>query len=289
MPGTGEGKSMGRIVDVTVNFKPHTELKLYEVLRISEEAKKPFRAENYIAEMDRHGVAMAGIVANVVQNGVKGKLLATHVDEVYPVLQAHPDRFFGWCGINPLGGMETLRYIERAVTKLGFIGVHVYPHWFGVPINDRTYWPIYAKCCELGVPITLQVGRQSPRSGGKLVARPSLLEEVAFDFPELKVIGLHIGFPFENETTAAVRSYENVYVIADAFPPSSWSQHFVDFLAHRDWGNYDGSERVMWGTDWPVQTLGPSIAELRALDIPEKAKIGILGENAIRILGLKLG
>jgi uncharacterized protein len=279
---------LGRIIDVTVNFKPHTQLKLYEVLKISEEARKPFDPESYIAEMDRHGVAMAGLIANVVQNGVRGELLATHVDEVYPVLQKYPDRFFGWCGIDPLGGMETLRYIERAVRELGFIGVHVYPHWFGIPIDHRIYWPIYAKCCELGVPITMQVGRQSPRSGGKLVARPALLEEIAFDFPELKLIGLHVGFPFENETTTAVRSHENVYVIADAWPPASWSQHFVDFIAQRDWGNYDGGEKVMWGTDWPVQKLGPSIEQVRQLDIPEETKPKLLGENAIRILGLNV-
>lgn len=280
---------MGRIIDVTVNFKPHTQLRLYEVLKISEEARKPFVAESYIAEMDRNGVAMAGIVANVAQNGVGGELLATHVDEVYPVLQAHPDRFFGWCGINPLGGMETLRYIERAVTKLGFMGVHVYPHWFGVEVNHRTYWPIYAKCCELGVPITLQVGRQSPRSGGRYCAHPSMLEEIAFDFPELKIIGLHIGFPHEADMTSAVRVHENIYILADAWPPSSWSKHFVDFIAQRDWGNNDGAERVMWGTDWPVQTLAESIRQVRELDIPAETVPKLLGENAIRILGLKPG
>ena len=116
----------------------------------------------------------------------------------------------------------------------------------------------------------------------------ALLEEIAFDFPELKLIGLHVGFPFENETTTAVRSHENDYVIADAWPPASWSQHFVDFIAQRDWGNFDGGEKVMWGTDWPVQKLGPSIEQVRQLDIPEETKRKLLGENAIRILGLNV-
>ena len=221
---------MSVIIDVTVNFKPHTELKLYEVLGVPKDAGKPIDPEAYIAEMDKAGVAMAGLVSNTVANGVGGKLLQVHVDDVYPVLQKYPDRFFGWCGINPLGGMETVRYIDRAVTKLGFTGVHVYPHWFGVPINDRIYYPFYAKCCELGVPITLQVGKQSPRSGARFCARPSLLEDVAFDFPELKLIGLHIGVPYENEMTGCVKSHENVSIIADAHPPSTWSDHFVAVL-----------------------------------------------------------
>jgi predicted TIM-barrel fold metal-dependent hydrolase len=277
---------MPPIIDVSVNFKPHTQLKLYDVLGIDRATARGVDPDAYIAEMDRNGVAMAGLVANVVQNGVGGELLATHVDEVYPVLQKHPDRFFGWVGINPLGGRETLRYIEYAVKELGFIGVHIYPHWFGVPINDRTYWPIYSKCCELDIPVTIQVGRQSPRSGARLCARPILLDEVAFDFPELTIIGLHIGVPWDAEMTSVVWSYENVYIMADAHPPRSWSRHLLDFIAQRDWGNRDGMDRVMWGTDWPVQNLTQSIAEVRVLDIPEEAKTKILGTNAIRILKL---
>ncbi|GKX32698.1 MAG: amidohydrolase [Rhizobiaceae bacterium MnEN-MB40S] len=277
---------MAPIIDVSVNFKPHKELKLYDVLGIDRDSMLPVDPEGYIAKMDENGVAMAGLIANVVQNGVHGELLATHVDEVYPVLQKYPDRFFGWCGINPLGGMDTLRYIEYAVKELGFKGVHVYPHWFGVPINDRTYWPIYAKCCELDVPITLQVGRQSPRSGGKLCGRPVWIEDAAFEFPELKLIGLHIGIPFDFEMTSAAMSYENVFIIADAHPPSSWSPHFVDYLSRPSLANKDGIKKVMWGTDWPVQELGQSISEVRALDISEEAMEGLLGANAVRILNL---
>ena len=277
---------MGRIIDVSLNFKPHLDLKLYDVLGTDKSKAKALDPEAYIAEMDRNGVAMAGVIANTVQNGVRGALLQTHVDEVYPVLQRYPDRFFGWVGIDPLGGMATLRYIEYAVRELGFKGVHVYPHWFGVPINDRTYWPIYAKCCELEVPITLQVGRQSPRSGAKLCARPQWLEDAAYDFPELRLIGLHIGVPMDYEMTSAAIGQENVYIIADAHPPSTWSQHFVDYIAQRGFINIDGMRKVMWGTDWPVQTITQSLQEVRALDLPSEALEGLLGENAIRILGL---
>ena len=277
---------MGRIIDVSLNFKPHLDLKLYDVLGTDKSKAKALDPEAYIAEMDRNGVAMAGVIANTVQNGVRGALLQTHVDEVYPVLQKYPDRFFGWVGIDPLGGMATLRYIEYAVRELGFKGVHVYPHWFGVPINDRTYWPIYAKCCELDVPITLQVGRQSPRSGAKLCARPQWLEDAAYDFPELRLIGLHIGVPMDYEMTSAAIGHENVYIIADAHPPSTWSQHFVDYIAQRGFINIDGMRKVMWGTDWPVQTISQSLQEVRALDLPPEALEGLLGENAIRILRL---
>lgn len=277
---------MARIIDVSTNFKPHTQLKLYDVLGIDKSTAKGLDPESYIAEMDANGVAMTGVIANTVANGVGGELLQTDVDEVYPVLQQHPDRFFGWVGIDPLGGMETLRYIEYGVRELGFKGVHVYPQWFGVPIHDRIYWPIYAKCCELGVPITLQVGRQSPRSGGKLCARPDWLDDVAFHFPELKLIGLHIGVPYDFEMTSCAICHENVYIIADAHPPSTWSQHFVDYCKGGMFADLDGETKVMWGTDWPVQTITRSLEEARALGLPQPALDNLLGENAIRILDL---
>ena len=52
-----------------------------------------------------------------------------------------------------------MRDLERAVKELGFIGAHTYPHWFELPPDHRRYYPFYAKCCELDVPIQMQVGQ----------------------------------------------------------------------------------------------------------------------------------
>ena len=145
------------------------------MLKISEEARKPFVAErDIIAEIDRHGVAMAGLIANVsAERGPRASCSRPMSTRSTRCCRRTRTAFSAGVASIRSAGSRRLRYIERAVKELGFIGVHVYPHWFGVPIDDRIYWPIYAKCCELGVPITLQVGRQSPRSGGKLVARPA--------------------------------------------------------------------------------------------------------------------
>lgn len=279
---------MSKIVDVSTNFRPHTQLGLYDYLGIPRETAKGIEPVEYIKEMDEAGVAMVGLIANVVANGVGGEELACHVDEVAPVLEQYPDRFFGWVGINPTKGMETLRYIEYGIGELGFKGVHVYPHWFGLPVNDRTYWPIYAKCCELGVPITLQVGSNSMRSGAKLVAQPQLLDDVAFAFPELKLVGLHIGRPWAFEMTMLAQNYENVFIIADAYPPRSWEPVLLDYINQVQWANRDGSDKVMWGTDWPVQTVAQSLSEIDALGLADDVKGKLIGGNAGRILGLDL-
>jgi len=225
---------MAKIIDVSVNFRPHTEVGIYDYLGIPREEARMVDPEWIIPEMDRAGVAMAGLVANVSADGIGGQILFTHVDEVAPVVAAHPDRFFGWVGINPLEGMKTLRYIDYGIKELGFKGVHVYPHWFGYPVNDRIYYPIYAKCAELEVPIALQVGTNTPRSGAKCVGRPILLDDVAHHFPELKLIGLHIGTPWTHEMTMLAQNYDNVYIIADAHPPRGWDQCLVDYISQKE-------------------------------------------------------
>ena len=274
------------IVDAVVNYRPHTKLKLYRKFGIAEDAGRPIEAAAYLAEMDAHDIAKAGLVANVVQNGVGGEVLGVHADEVAALVRAHPDRFFGWVGIDPLGGFGTLRYIEYAVRELGFKGVHVYPHWFGVSIDDRRYYPIYAKCAELGVPIAMQAGRQSARSGGKLCAHPLVWDQVAFDFPELKLAALHLGAPWVDDMVSIARVHDNVWIIADGYPPSTWPKSFVDFIARRDWANEDGDRRVIWGTDHPVGSIGRYVPELAALDIDEAQRARLLGGNAVELLGL---
>ena len=64
----------------------------------------------------------------------------------------------GLAGIDPYRGMQGLRDLEHAVNELGFVGAHLYPHWFGLAPDHAKYYPYYAKCCELDIPIMMQVG-----------------------------------------------------------------------------------------------------------------------------------
>jgi uncharacterized protein len=275
------------VVDVSCNLRGHVRLPFYDRIPTAKErGASAWEAPALVREMDAAGIDKVGLIASVVALGVGGEEDPIHVDEVKPVVDAAPDRLFGWVGINPLKKMETLRYIDYGVRELGFKGVHCYPHWFGVPVNDRTYWPIHAKCCELGVPIALQVGSQTWRAGAKLCAHPVWLDDVAFDFPELKLLGLHIGKPWVSEMIMLCRNYENVFIIADAHPPSTWEPELVDYLNGKGRRNLDGIEKVMWGTDWPIQTFEESLREVEALGLEPAAKTNLVGGNAVRILGL---
>ena len=273
------------MIDVSVNRRIHLVPRMV-AYGAEERRLLPWEPAGLLAEMDAAGVDMAGVIASCVARGVGGEVLATPPEEVSAIVEAHPGRFFGWLGINPLGGMDTLRTIDRGIRELGFKGVHIYPHWFGVPVDDRIYWPIYAKCCELGVPVVLQVGQQSKRGGARLVAEPVRLDHVCFDFPELKVGALHIGVPWAEQSTRLALAHENLFIIADAYSPDTWPPVLVDYIAQRDWANRDGSDKVLWGTDYPVQQFAPSLEAARRLPLPAAALDKLLGGNAARWLGL---
>ena len=131
------------------------------------------------------------------------------------------DTFFyqvaGMLGIDPTQGMQGVRELERAVRDDGFIGAHCYPHWFELAPDHAKYYPFYAKCCELGVPFQLQVGQSmiyAPDFPCRSVGRPITLDAVACDFPELKLIGIHVGIPWTDEMIAmakVVASYGGYY------------------------------------------------------------------------------
>jgi predicted TIM-barrel fold metal-dependent hydrolase len=195
----------------------------------------------------------------------------------------HPDRFSGLAGIDITRGMQGLRDLERAVRELGFVGAHVYPHWFRLAPNEALYYPYYAKCCELDVPIMMQVGQNLIyQKDVRLpsVARPILLDPIAIDFPELKLLGIHIGVPWTDEMIAMAWKHENVYIGIDAYAP----KYLPPALKH--YMNSYGAHKVMFGTDWPVIDPERAVAEMHEHAFRPEALRQIMGDTARRVFRL---
>jgi predicted TIM-barrel fold metal-dependent hydrolase len=278
------------IADISINLRGHTTLPFYsspKYLAAKTRGEKQWTTPTLLESLDEAGIRYGGVIASFAAADKGRRLDPIAIEEVHEVVAADPSRLFGWIGVNPLTTVETVKQIDYAVNQLGFKGVHVYPHWFGVRIDDRKYWPIYAKCAELDVPITLQVGSPTPNSNLQVVGRPIWLDPVAQDFPELKLIGLHIGSPWVHEMIMLCRNYDNVHILADAHRPSTWEPELLDYI--HGVGNHlnmEGHKKVMWGTDWPVQTFKDSLDEVAALNFGEEAARALLGGNAIDLFDL---
>ena len=101
-------------------------------------------------------------------------------------------------------------------------GAHLYPHWFELAPDHAKYYPFYAKCCELDVPIMMQIGHCLDYQRDRVlpsVGRPITLDRVAIDFPELKLIGIHQGLPWMDEMIAICFKHNNVFMCGDAYAP----------------------------------------------------------------------
>jgi predicted TIM-barrel fold metal-dependent hydrolase len=172
-------------------------------------------------------------------------------------------------------------HLERAVRELGFVGAHLYPHWYGNPPDHRIYYPFYAKCAELGVPIEIQVGH-SAQHFLPTVAKPMLLDRVAIDFPELTIIGIHIGYPWVEEMISVTWKHPNVYVGCDAHAPKYWDPSFVRFI-----GSRRGQDKVLFGTDWPVIDFERAVREIHELSFKDEVLEKLFWSNAVRVFRLE--
>jgi len=238
---------------------------------------------DYLAKMDKAGIERSLLIA--VRAGDINKQGGFEIPyrDVAAVCEAHPDRFSGLAGIDPYRGMQGLRDLEQAVNEFGFVGAHLYPHWCELAPDHAKYYPYYAKCCELDIPIMMQVGHNLVYSRNRRlpsVGRPITLDQVAIDFPELKLIGIHIGIPWTQEMISMCWKHENVYTAGDAYAPKHWPKEYVHYA------NSYGKHKVLFGTDWPVIDPERAVQEINELGFRDDAKQMLMRDNALRVFNL---
>jgi uncharacterized protein len=230
-----------------------------------------------LARLDRAGIEQALLIA--ARGGPVGHPSSFRIPyevAARAVAQA-PARLRGLAGIDPNDGMQGVRELEWAVRELGFVGAHYYPHWFEIPPDHAKMYPFYTKCVELDVPIQMQVGQSmiyAPDLPRRSVGRPLTLDAVACDFPELKLVGIHIGIPWADEMIAMAWKHPNVYIGADAHAPKYWPASFVHYV-----GTY-GQDKVLFGTDFPVLDFERTRREVDALGLRPAPYRKLLRDNA---------
>lgn len=256
---------------------------LGQQMRVGEETVKGVEIDEMLKRMDAAGIERGFLIA--AKCGPLGHPACFHMplEVVNKAIAQHPDRFFGLYGVDPTQGMRAVRELEHAVRDLGYIGAHGYPHWFELAPDHARWYPIYAKCCELDVPIQLQIGQSMVYAADypiRSVARPITLDGVCCDFPELKMVGIHVGIPWADEAVAMAWKHRNLYLGSDAHSPAYWPQSFTRFI-----DSY-GQDKVIFGTDFPVLGFERTRAEIEALGLRPGPKRKLLRDNVIRLYKL---
>lgn len=208
-----------------------------------------------------------------------GRWLTTN-DDVAAHVEAFPDRFVGVAAVDLANPISAVRELDRAVRQLGFKALRVVPWLWKLPPNDKLYYPLYVKCIELGIPFCTQVGHTGPLMPSETGRPIPYLDEVALTFPELRIVGGHIGHPWTDEMIGLAWKHDNVFIDTSAYAPRYYPAQLVHFLR-----SY-GQDKVLFGTNFPQLPLDKCVEQVRALALPPDIERKFLSANARAVFDL---
>ncbi|MGH2829176.1 MAG: amidohydrolase family protein, partial [Candidatus Binatia bacterium] len=143
--------------------------------------------------------------------GIEKAILTADVNDPAPVVamgRQHPGRFIHSVVVDPMGGMNTVRVVDRAVREFDVRLVRIVPFLFNRPPNDKVCYALYAKCIELDVPISINTGIPGPPMPAE-PQRPLYLDEVCLFWPELRIVMAHGADPWWGEAIRLMLKYPN--------------------------------------------------------------------------------
>lgn len=227
-------------------------------------------ADGLLSELDRWNVEWA-LLPVVREDDVAARLL-----------EEHPDRFVGAWQTEPERGAQGVRELRRAAERPGVVAAAAFPAGVRPPlaIDDPGWWPFYAACEELGLPLFVNVGVPGPRVPAH-AQHPMLLEPLLHDFPSLTVVTRHGAEPWVGETIALMRTWPQLHYSTSAFAPRWYPPEIVEFA------NGEGGDRVVYAGYFPSGlSLERIFRELDELPLAPDVWPAFLRENALRILNL---
>jgi predicted TIM-barrel fold metal-dependent hydrolase len=228
-----------------------------------------------VAALEAGGVRTALLSA---WYGPQGALISN--DEVAGWVRERPDRLAGVGSVDLARPLDAVRELRRCVKQLGFKGLRILPWLWNLPPDDRRYYPLYAECCELGIPFCLQVGHTGPLCPSEPGRPIPYLDHVALEFPELAIVGGHIGYPWTQEMIALATKYPNVHIDTSAYKISRYPRELADYLRGHGW------RKVLFGSNYPMLMPAECLKGLDGLGLDEEARGLFLAGNARRVFKL---
>lgn len=227
-----------------------------------------------VAALDQAGVNRALTCAWVAPHNV---MISN--DEVASFVAQSGGRLVGVGSVDIGKPMAAVREVRRCVLELGFKAIRVLPWLWELPPTDRRFYPLYTACCELGVPFCTQIGHTGPLMPSE-PGRPIYLDQVALDFPELTIVGGHIGHPWTDEAIAVATKHANVYIDTSAYTVARYPAALVEFMRGH------GRHKVLFGSNYPMIMPAQALQGLARLGLDDEVRRLFLGDNAARVYGL---
>jgi predicted TIM-barrel fold metal-dependent hydrolase len=238
---------------------------------------RPLELEDILADMDQAGVDMSVIVA-VDAETVSHYKIPNEI--VAQAVKRYPKRFIGFAGVDPHKGVLAVDEVMRSVEELGLVGLKFINHLLEMAPNDSRMYPVLEKAQELHLPVLFHTGIHFHTGARLRYCRPETLDDIAIDFPELKIIAAHFGFPWFYEAMAVAQKNSNVYFNIAGWAPRHIPEYVIRMI------NGPLADKALLGSDFPLISRVRIMKELSELPIKEKTLQKLQSQNPANLLGL---
>lgn len=229
--------------------------------------------DTLFAQMDEAGISKSILYA------VDAPIVYASNEYVKTLCDNYPDRLIGFASVNPKDP-NAVDVFEKAIRELGLRGLKLHPPLQDFFPNDKDIFPIYEKAVELDVPVVFHVGTTPFGSLCRLSqANPVLIDDVAVQFPNLRIMLTHLGTLWHNEAFMVVEKNPNVFIDTAAY------LYEIKNLLTLDLIERIGPNKIIFGTDYPMPYAGrvhrmkDFVDCIRDLNLPDNIIKGIFKEN----------
>lgn len=266
-------------------------------LEFSPDELRKMRSEMIVAQVEKVILARARkavvslpqFIRQMDEAGIEwGAVFAGDADKTAAVVRKHPDRFTGTVILNPHDGMKAVRELERSVKELGIRCFYASPFRFGIRANDRRFYPLYAKAAELNIVVQIYTTMTYRTDYPMDIGRPLYVDDVAMDFPELKIVAGLGGWPWVPEVIGLARRHQNLYISTAAHRPKYFATPGSGWEMLMQYGNTLLQDRIVFASSWMTYSLPIKqvVEEMLALPIKDSVKEKWLYHNSRRLFGL---
>ncbi|MGI0070596.1 MAG: amidohydrolase family protein [Thermoplasmata archaeon] len=247
-----------------------------------------FTPAGLLREMDANGIDY-GLVIQIPE----GRDPAAALGESRAIVAAGGGRLRAVVTVDPTAGEEAVRAaLALWEEETGIAGVKLFPGYLPFYPHDARLAPVYEFAHRRNLPVLVHQGDTLDRHGLVKFARPIEVDEVAVRYPDVRFVLCHFGNPWIEEAAELVYKNENVFADTSGLLPHPTAPYFARMLAQCRQRLLNGiisigaADRVLYGSDWPLEELGVALRLVNDLDLPAPDRGRMLGENARRLFRL---
>jgi uncharacterized protein len=229
---------------------------------------------------------LAAVIFTVDAETVTGRPAVPN-EEIAEVAAANPDVLIPFASVDPNKGARAVEEAKRLIRDYGVKGFKLHPNVQAFYPNDRSVYPLYEVVAEAGLPALFHTGHSGigaglPGGGGIRLkySNPMYVDDVAVDFPELKIVLAHPSFPWQDEAISVALHKQQVYIDLSGWSPKYFPPQLVQYA------NTLLRDRVLFGSDFPLITPDRWLEDFAHADFRDDVRPLVLKENAARLLGL---